>query len=188
MERQGDIDVIYFPSHIDWGNWLEQHHDREEGVWIKFAKKDSGIPSITYAQALDIALCYGWIDGHRKSYDDKYFIQRFTKRRRNSSWSDVNVKKVESLQKAGRMQPSGLREVARAKEDGRWDLNKNHPLPDDFASALNANKRAEAFFASLTNRQQQEFIWSVLDAKRSETRKARIKKFVLLLESHNKLY
>ena len=113
--------VIAFESPAAWEDWLAREHASQDGVWVKIAKKATGIPTVTYAEALEVALCYGWIDGQRKTVDDQWFIQRFTPRRARSNWSKINRDKVERLMAEGRMKPAGLKEVERAKADGRWD-------------------------------------------------------------------
>jgi uncharacterized protein YdeI (YjbR/CyaY-like superfamily) len=117
----GELPIVFMASSESWEEWLAAHHDQPNGVWLKMAKRASGIPSVTYDQALDVALCYGWIDGTRRAYDAEHFIQRFTPRRPRSIWSKRNTEKVAALTAAGRMQPSGLAQVDAAKKDGRWD-------------------------------------------------------------------
>jgi uncharacterized protein YdeI (YjbR/CyaY-like superfamily) len=114
-------DAISFAAQADWEAWLEENHASVDGIWMKIAKKGSGLESVTVPEALEIALCYGWIDGQRKALDDRHFLQRYTPRRRRSNWSRINRGKAEELIRAGRMQPAGLAEIERAKADGRWD-------------------------------------------------------------------
>ena len=121
MGRLETDPVIAFESRAAWEAWLAASHATQDGVWVKMAKKASGIPSVTHAEALEVALCYGWIDGQRNRFDDRWFLQRFTPRRSRSNWSKVNRAKVERLLQDGRMQPAGLREVERARADGRWE-------------------------------------------------------------------
>jgi uncharacterized protein YdeI (YjbR/CyaY-like superfamily) len=121
MATTQDYPILPFDSASSWEAWLSEHHAELDGVWIKMAKKASGIASVTHDEALDVALCYGWIDGLRHSLDDQYFLQKFTPRRRNSTWSKRNIDRVARLTAAGRMQPSGLAEVEAAQQDGRWD-------------------------------------------------------------------
>ena len=121
MPVMGDLPIVRSASAAAWEEWLAAHHTQPDGVWLKIAKKASGIPSVTYDEALDVALCYGWIDGTRRAYDDTHFIQRFTPRRPRSQWSVRNIEKVAALTAAGRMQPAGLAQVEAAKKDGRWD-------------------------------------------------------------------
>jgi uncharacterized protein YdeI (YjbR/CyaY-like superfamily) len=156
------------------------------GAWLKLAKKGTGILSVTYEEALDVALCYGWIDGQKGSFDDKYWLQKFTPRGAKSIWSKINTEKVERLIASGEMKPAGLKAVEAAKQDGRWDAayssQKNISVPDDFQTALNKNKKAKAFFASLTSARRYSFLFRVTTAKKAETRERRIRQFVEMLE------
>ena len=153
---------------------------------MKLAKKATGIPSVTYAEALDVALCYGWIDGQRNSFDENYFIQKFTPRRPKSIWSKINTEKVERLIESGEMKPSGLKAIEAAKQDGRWDAayasQKNILVPDDFKSALSKNGKAKTFFESLTGAKRYSFLFRIETAKKAETRVKRILQFVEMLE------
>ena len=184
--------VIAFESAGAWEAWLADEHAVATGVWIKMAKKSSGIPSVTHAEALDVALCYGWIDGLRNRFDDQWFLQRFTARRPRSNWSKLNRQKVEQLIAEGRMQPAGLREVERARADGRWDAAYDAPsvatVPEDLQRALDQNPAAAAFFATLDSRNRFAILYRVQDAKRPETRARRIEKFVTMLDDGTKLY
>ena len=151
MATPGDVPIVPFSSQDDWRAWLDEHHADSPGVWIKMAKKASGIASVTHAEALDHALCYGWIDGQRNSFDDTWFLQRFTPRRPKSKWSQINRDKVADLTERGLMRPAGLREVERAKADGRWEAaypsQRNLTVPDDLRAALDANGAAREAFA-----------------------------------------
>ncbi|KAM5341363.1 hypothetical protein ACJ41O_014394 [Fusarium nematophilum] len=175
-----------FASPTAWESWLRDNHDTTpNGLWLRLAKKDSGIPSVTYDQALDSALCFGWIDGQRKALDAQHFIQRFTPRRKNSLWSKRNVGKVAALTAAGRMQPSGQAEVDAAKEDGRWDRayssSSNAEVPTDFQAALDGNAAAGEFFAGISRSQRYSFLQRLETAKRPETRRKRIEQYVTML-------
>jgi uncharacterized protein YdeI (YjbR/CyaY-like superfamily) len=165
--------------------WLEQHGEDSNGVWLKFAKKASGIQSVVYAEALEVALCHGWIDGQAKSLDDDHYLQRFTPRRPRSKWSKINRGHVERLTAEGHMRPAGLREVERAKTDGRWDAAYDSPttasVPDDFRQALEAKPAALEFFESLGKTKRYSFLYRVREAKRPETRAKRIAEYVELL-------
>ncbi len=156
------------------------------------AKKASGIPSVTHAEALDVALCYGWIDGQRNSFDDRWFLQRFTPRRARSNWSKVNCAKVERLIEEGRMQAAGLAEVERARADGRWDAAYDAPstatVPDDLQRALDDNPAAAACFATLNSQNRYAILYRIQDAKKPETRARRIEKFVAMLNEGTTLY
>ncbi len=184
--------VIAFQSHEAWDAWLAEHHAASSGVWVKIAKKASGIPTVTHAEALESALCYGWIDGQRKRFDDTWFLQRFTPRRSRSKWSKINRGKAEQLISEGRMRPAGLREVERARADGRWDAAYDAPsvatVPDDLQRALDANPAAASFFATLNKQNRFAILYLVQDAKRPETRARRIRKFIAMLDEGTKPY
>ena len=185
MRRPLTDPVIAFDSQAAWEAWLAEHHGTSNGVWVKMARKVSGMPTVTHAEALESALCYGWIDGQRNRFDDQWFIQRFTPRRPRSKWSKINRGKAEQLIGDGRMQPAGLREIERARADGRWDAAYDAPsaatVPDDLQQALDANPAAAAFFSTLNRQNQLVVIYQVNDAKRPETRARRIEKFVSML-------
>jgi uncharacterized protein YdeI (YjbR/CyaY-like superfamily) len=185
MARPLTDPVIAFDSQAVWEAWLAEHHDASNGVWVKMAKRASGIPTVTHAEALESALCYGWIDGQRNRFDDQWFIQRFTPRRPRSKWSKINRGKAEQLIRDGRMQPAGLREIERARADGRWDAAYDAPsaatVPDDLQQALDANPAAAAFFSTLNRQNQLVVIYQINDAKRPKTRARRIERFVSML-------
>jgi uncharacterized protein YdeI (YjbR/CyaY-like superfamily) len=187
-----DMPTLTFASQADWETWLDAHHTEARGVWIKIAKKATGIPSITHAEALESALCYGWIDGQRASLDEAYFLQKFTPRRAKSGWSRVNREKALELIAVGRMRLAGLREVERAQADGRWDAayepQSAITVPDDLQRELDANHDAQAFFATLDSRNRYAILYRIQTAKRPETRAARIQKFVAMLAQGQKIY
>ena len=177
--------VVFFAAPGDMEAWLEEHGEASDGIWLKFAKKASGTPSVVYAEAVEIALCHGWIDGQVKRLDEQHYLQKFTPRRPRSTWSKINREKAERLMAEGRMRPAGLREVERAKEDGRWDEAYDSPstatVPDDFRAALDAEPAAAEFFASLGSTRRYSFLYRITDAKRPETRAKRIAEYVELL-------
>ncbi len=187
MAKLTELPTLPFESKKKFADWLAKEHDKSAGVWMKLAKKATGIPSVTYAEALDVALCYGWIDGQRGSFDDKYFLQKFTPRRSKSIWSKINTEKVERLIASGEMKASGLKAVEAAKQDGRWDAayksQKNISVPEDFQSALSRNKKARTFFESLTGAKRYSFLFRIETAKKAETREKRIRQFVDMLEN-----
>jgi uncharacterized protein YdeI (YjbR/CyaY-like superfamily) len=187
-----ELPILPFASQSKWADWLAKQHDKSTGVWLKLAKKDSGIPSITHDEALEIALCYGWIDGQGKSFDDPYWLQKFTPRRPKSIWSKINVEKVERLIASGQMKPAGLKAIEAAKADGRWerayDSQKNISVPEDFQTALNKNKKAKAFFATLNSVNRYAILFRIHNAKKEETRTKRIKLFIEMLEKNEKIY
>jgi uncharacterized protein YdeI (YjbR/CyaY-like superfamily) len=186
MPKLTELPTLPFESKKKWADWLAKQHDKSAGVWLKLAKKATGIPSVTYAEALDVALCYGWIDGQKRSFDDKYFLQIFTPRRPKSIWSKINVEKVEQLIASGEMKPAGLKAIEAAKQDGRWaaayESQKNSSVPEDFLSALEKNKKAKAFFATLNSTNRYAFLFRIHTAKKAETREKRIRQFVEMLE------
>jgi uncharacterized protein YdeI (YjbR/CyaY-like superfamily) len=175
-------DELPFESREDWRAWLHEQHADSDGVWVKLAKKGSGIATVSRGEAVDVALCYGWIDGQARSIDETYWLQRFTPRRRGSKWSKINCAKVAELTAAGLMQPAGQREVDAAKADGRWDAAYAGPatatVPDDLAAALAAKPRALAAFEAASSRDRYAVLLQVQDAKKPETRARRIEKYV----------
>ena len=187
-----DLPVISFEQQQDWADWLDANHHTSSGVWLRLAKKASGIPSISRAEALDTALCYGWIDGQAKKYDEATWLQKFTPRRKRSIWSKVNRDKVLALIESGQMKPAGLEEIERAKQDGRWDAAYDPPsnatVPDDLQQALDASPRAAAFFATLNSQNRYAILFRIQTAKKAETRARRIQQFITMLETEEKLY
>src|SRR5215469_11061595 len=191
MKNADNLPTIAFETRQDWERWLEEHHT-EEGIWLKIAKKETGIPSVSYAEALDSALCYGWIDGQKAAFDDKYWLQKFTPRTAKSIWSKVNCSKAEALIAEGRMQPAGLRQVELAKSDGRWERayesQSKITIPDDFQSELDKNPKAKDFFSTLDSANRYAFLYRIQAAKKPETRSAKIQKFVEMLNQQQKLH
>jgi uncharacterized protein YdeI (YjbR/CyaY-like superfamily) len=180
-----DLAVQRFASPQAWERWLARNHARSPGVWLQIAKKASGATTVSYPEALDVALCFGWIDGVRHKQDDTYFRQRFTPRTRTSKWSRINRDKVEALVVAGRMQPSGQSAIDAAKSDGRWDAayagSRSIEVPDDLTRALRRNARARRAFEGLDSRNRYAILYRVHDAKRPDTRARRIEAFVTML-------
>jgi uncharacterized protein YdeI (YjbR/CyaY-like superfamily) len=191
-EFEPDLPVRAFRDEAAFERWLDRNHARSPGLWIKVAKRDSGVPSVTHAQALEVALCFGWIDGQRRALDATHFLQRFTPRRSRSMWSKINRDKVAQLTADGRMRPAGLREVERAKADGRWDAayagQRTATVPEELQRLLDGNRRARAFFDQLDSRNRYAFIWRVQEAKKPETRARRAEKFVEMLAKGEKFY
>jgi uncharacterized protein YdeI (YjbR/CyaY-like superfamily) len=186
-------EVLPFATAEAWEEWLRANHDtRPGGVWIKFARKASGIPTVTYMEALHAALCYGWIDGQARSFDERFYLQRFTPRRARSIWSKRNVGFATALIESGRMQPAGLREIERAKADGRWDAAYDGPsaatVPDDLQAALDADPRAARFFARLDAANRYAVLWRVQTARKPETRARRIAQLVAMLARGEKIH
>lgn len=193
MEELAGLQIVLFPSQDAWVQWLDTYHERRpEGIWVKIAKKYSETPTVSYSEALEIAHCSGWIDGQKKSYDQDTWLQKFTPRRPKSVWSKVNVDKVMQLVASGRMKPSGMKEVNAAKEDGRWDAvyesQRNFAIPDDFQAELEKNEQAKSFFETLNRQNRYAIFYRIQTAKKPETRKSRIDKFVEMLANNQKLY
>ena len=187
-----DLPILPFASREAWETFLGERHATSEGLWVKIAKKGSGIGSVTYDQAVVVALCYGWIDGQMRGFDEHYYLQRFTPRRPRSKWSKVNRKKVTELIERGEMKPAGLREVERARADGRWDAAYDPPstatVPEDLLRELEKNEEARGFFSGLDKRNRYAILYQIQDAKRPETRARRIAKYVAMLARREKPY
>ena len=186
-----DLPVLPFADADAWEAWLVANADAK-GVWLKIAKKDSGHATVTYAEALDVALCHGWIDGQKRGFDEAWFLQRFTPRRAKSLWSKINVGHVERLVAAGRMRAGGLREVEAAKADGRWDAaydgGRNMEVPPELAQALAKNRKAKAFFDTLNAANRYAVCWRVQTAKKPETKAKRVDTLVAMLARGEKLH
>jgi uncharacterized protein YdeI (YjbR/CyaY-like superfamily) len=186
------LPVVSFESTDAWDAWLTAHAADSPGLWLKIAKKGSAGRSISYSDALDVALCHGWIDGQKGRLDDEYWLQRFTPRKPGSKWSKINTERAAALIESGRMRPAGLREVERAQGDGRWEQayesQSRVTVPEDLARALAANQRARAFFATLDSTNRYAILYRIGTAKRPETRAKRIDTFVTMLSEHKKIY
>lgn len=192
MTKKPELPIIPFASRDAWGAWLEEHHATANGLWLKIAKKGSGIDTVSFAEALEVALCYGWIDGQRNGFDADYYLQKFTPRRPRSRWSKINREKVTELIERGEMRPAGLREVERAKADGRWDAAYDSPstatVPDDLRRELERNPRAMSFFSTLNSANRYAILYQIQEARRPETRARRIEKYVAMLAEGKKIY
>ena len=186
--ESGEAEVITFRDAAEFEAWLAQHVDHSAGVWLKIAKKGSGVASLTDDEAVDVGLCYGWISGQRKAFDEVYYLQKYVPRRPRSRWSQVNVRKVSELMAAGRMRPPGLAEVEAAKADGRWDAayssQKQATVPADLATALAASPVAASAFESLSKTDQYAVILDIVTARTPSTRAAHIRKAITALETH----
>ena len=175
-----------------WLSWLRKNHATSSGVWLRIARKSARVRSVSYLEAVDAALCFGWIDGQKKGGDESYWLQRFTPRSEKSIWSKINREKATRLIALGQMSAAGLREVERAKRDGHWDGAYDSPkgatIPADFQAVLNKIPRAKAFFATLDSRNRYAVLFRIQTAKKAETRAKRIKQFAEMLSQHKKLY
>lgn len=184
--------VLFFETPAAFRKWLEKNHAVASGIWLRMYKKKSGVASINYDLALDEALCYGWIDGQVKTYDEQSYIQKFTPRRTRSMWSKRNIEHVARLEKEGRMMPSGIKEVEAAKADGRWDVSYDSPsnmgAPEDFLKELSKNKKSAEFFNSLSKANQYAINWRLQTAKKPETREKRMKLILEMLAKGMKFH
>ena len=192
MHSSVNTTVRSFATPQKWHDWLEKNHSKSDGIWLRIFKKDSGKRTVTHAEALDEALCFGWIDGQRNSHDDVSFLQKFTPRRPRSIWSKRNRENVERLINENRMTPAGLAEIERAKKDGRWDRAydspKNMEVPVDFLKELKKDKKALEFFQSLNKTNRLAIAFRLHTAKRPETRERRMKTFLEMLAKGEKLH
>lgn len=192
MADKNDLPIIAFDTPDAWEQWLAQHHVASHGIWLRFFKKGSGVTSVTFAEALDGALCYGWIDGQAKKYDDKSWLQKFTPRRPRGLWSKRNREHIERLLQAGRMQAAGLEQVEMAKADGRWEKAYDAPstmqVPEDFLQALAENEKAKTFFETLNKTNTYAIAWRLQTAKRPETRARRMQAILEMLENGKKFH
>jgi len=191
-QNKGALPILLFTNPPAFEAWLKDHQSSEKGVLVKIAKKGSGTTSITYDQAVESALCYGWIDSQASSLDQSFYLQKFSPRKPKSKWSKLNTEKAEELIASGRMQPSGYHQVELAKADGRWqaayDPQSQITIPKDFQAALEENQAAREFFSTLNSLNRYAILYRLQDAKKPETRSARIKKFIGMLENHEKIY
>jgi uncharacterized protein YdeI (YjbR/CyaY-like superfamily) len=192
IKTSAQAPIMLFESPEQWEKWLKEHHGESSGVRLQIAKKGADKQTVSYAEALDIALCYGWIDGQKGALDDQFWLQKFTPRRSKSVWSKVNTKKATELIAQGRMQPAGLKEVEAAKQDGRWDAanesQRNSQMPEDFQVELENNPKAKEFFATLNSANRYAIYYRIQSAKKAETRRARIEKFIAMLNEQKKIY
>lgn len=191
QERLFNIPIMSFVDSEAWEQWLGINHTDETGVWIKVARKGSGIPSVSPPEALDICLCYGWIDGQRRSLDDTYYLQKYTPRRKRSLWSKVNIEKVTTLIAAGRMKKPGQAAIDAAKADGRWDAaydsQRSATAPQDLLDALEHNKAAAEFYESLTKAERYAVLHRLMTAPNETVRKNRMNKMLAKLEARQKI-
>jgi uncharacterized protein YdeI (YjbR/CyaY-like superfamily) len=192
MEIFKGLPVSLFKTQVDWRVWLEDNHQQPQGLWLKHAKKSSGKKSVSYEEALQEALCNGWIDSQKQAYDDDYYLQKFTPRGPKSVWSKINVAKAEVLIKSGKMRPAGLAAIDLAKQDGRWaaayDSASANKIPEDFLAELDKNPKAKEAFGMLNKANVYAISWRLQTAKKPETRKARIEKFIDMLNRGEKLH
>jgi uncharacterized protein YdeI (YjbR/CyaY-like superfamily) len=187
-----ELPIILFDDQQAWAEWLDEHHADAPGAWLRLAKKGAPYASVSYAEALDVALCYGWIDSHVKGFDEQSWIQKFSPRGPKSIWSKINRDKVQALTEAGSMKPAGILAVESAKADGRWDAaydsQRTATVPDDLQAALDANPKAKEFFATLNGANRYAILFRVQTARKPGTRAKRIATLVEMLERNEKIH
>ncbi len=187
-----ELPTLLFADAAAFEAWLEEHHGEPDGIWLQIAKKDAPEPSITYAEAVELALCFGWIDGQRRALDATHFLQRFTPRRPRGRWSRINRGKAEALIEAGRVRPAGMAEIEAARADGRWEAayegQRSAKVPVDLQRELDANPAAAEFFAGLDSANRYAIVYRLGEAKRPQTRERRLRKFVAMLERGEKIH
>jgi uncharacterized protein YdeI (YjbR/CyaY-like superfamily) len=190
--KNTELEVLDVRSAKDFEKWLVRNHEKSDGVWLRMFPKAAGESTLDWNQAVDVALCFGWIDGQSKKHDDVSRVQRFTPRRAKSSWSKINTERIERLTNEGRMRPAGQREVDAAQADGRWAQAYDPPsratVPDDFLAALKKNKKAATFFATLNKRNTYPVIYRLQTAKTPDTRAKRIRTFIEMFERGEKFF
>ncbi len=192
MAMADDLPIVLFVAPAELEGWLEEEHASSAGVWLKIAKKGSGVQSVSYGEALEVALCFGWIDSQKRGLDEKHFLQRFTPRRPRGRWSRINREKAEGLIAAGRMRPAGLAEVETAKGDGRWEAayegQRRAEVPDDLQRELDASPAAREFFANLDSANRYAIIYRLGEAKKPQTRERRLRKYLEMLERGERIH
>jgi len=181
-----------FKSKEDWAEWLEKNHGKSTGLWLRVAKKESGLKSVSYKEALDVALCYGWIDGQKQPENEKTWLQRFVPRTDKSLWSKINREKALALMASGEMRAAGQQAIENAKKNGRWEAAYDSPsgvnVPSDFQIALDASSRAKAFFQTLDRANRYAVLWRIQTVKTAETRARKIQQFIEMLERKEKIH
>lgn len=184
--------VRLFRTQKDWAAWLEKNHRQNPGLWLRIAKKESGLRSVSYAEALEVALCYGWIDAQKRPENEKTWLQRFVPRSGKSIWSKINCEKAQALIKSGRMTPAGMEAIEQAKANGRWesayDSQSRATVPDDLKAALSSSPKAKSFFAELDSANRYAILFRIQNAKKAETRARKIREFVEMLEREERIH
>jgi uncharacterized protein YdeI (YjbR/CyaY-like superfamily) len=187
-----EIPTLLFKNAKAWETFLAKNNGTSNGVWLQLAKKSSGTTSVTYSEALDVALCHGWIDGQKKAFDESFWLQKFTPRGARSIWSKINREKALDLIQSGRMKPAGLLEIEKAKVDGRWaaayDSQKSATVPVDFQAELDAHPDANTFFSTLDSGNRYAILFRIQTAKKPETRSRRVQEFIAMLERKEKIH
>lgn len=190
MELHGDLPVLPFADATAWERWLQENHSDAPGLWLKLAKRASGIASVTYGEAVEVALCFGWIDSQKAGWDELWFLQRFTPRRPRSRWSRSNRDKALQLENEGRLRPAGAREVELARADGRWEAayagQASAEVPEDLRRELERDPQARRFFDSLESHNRYSIVYRIEEARRPQTRARRVERFMEMLRAGEK--
>jgi len=190
--EKDNLPILIFKTANEWQKWMAKNYASSKGVWLRFYKKASGIPSLTYPEAVEVSLCYGWIDGQANKYDENSYLQRFTPRRPKSIWAKKNIERVTRLIASGKMKPSGLKEIEAAKADGRWEMAYDSPatmeIPNDFLKELSKNPKAKTFFGTLNKTNIYSITWRLQTAKKPETRQKRMKAIIEMLSKKQKFH
>jgi uncharacterized protein YdeI (YjbR/CyaY-like superfamily) len=191
-KKPDGLPVRLFKSKQDWASWLEKNHRKSAGLWLRLAKKDSGLRSVSYKEALEVALCYGWIDGQKRPESEEAWRQKFIARSNRSVWSKINREKALALIANGEMKAAGLEAIQNAKRNGRWEAAYDSPsgaaVPADFQAALHASQRASAFFKTLDRANRYAILWRIQAVKKAETRARKIQQFIEMLERGEKIH
>ena len=190
--EKDNLPILTFKTAKEWDKWMAKNYASSKGIWLRFYKKASGIPSLTYPEAVEVSLCYGWIDGQANKYDENSYLQRFTPRRPKSIWAKKNIERVTRLIASGKMKPSGLKEIEAAKADGRWEMAYDSPatmeIPNDFLKELSKNPKAKTFFGTLNKTNTYAIAWRLQTAKKPETRQKRMKAIIDMLSKKQKFH
>lgn len=190
--KKPEYEILFCATQKEWEKWISKNYDKVSGIWLKFAKKNSGVTSTNHSESLEVALCYGWIDSQAKSLDEKFYLQKFTPRGSRSIWSKINTEHIDRLIKEGRMKPTGLQRVEEAKKDGRWAAAYPSPkeatVPKDFLALLSQHKKAEQFFKTLNKANTFAITWRLQTAKKEETRQGRMQQILGMLERGEKFH
>src|SRR5688572_19654840 len=192
IRKKDNLPILFFKTAKEWEKWIAKNFASSKGVWLRFYKKASGIPSVSYPEAVEVSLCYGWIDGQANKYDENSYLQRFTPRRPKSIWAKKNIERVTRLIAAGKMKPAGLKEIEAAKADGRWKMAYDSPetmeIPDDFLKALSKNPKAKKFFGTLNKTNIYSITGRLQTAKKPVTREKRMKSILEMLSKNQKFH
>jgi uncharacterized protein YdeI (YjbR/CyaY-like superfamily) len=192
QSKRGELPVLTFDTQEAWRAWLEAHHDSSSGVWLRIAKRGAAEATVSYEDAVTVGLCFGWIDGQKRKLDEVAWLQKFTPRGPRSLWSRRNREKAEGLMRSGAMRPAGLREVERARADGRWEAAYDSPrtaeVPDDLQAELDSHPTAKAFFEDLDAANRYAILWRLQTARKPQTRERRLSEFIEMLERREKLH